>query len=132
MVAINKVFGVPKGSIMYVTHTPCTNCRDALETLGIAYSVVENFMKFDSGKLRYSLIPPIAMQGIAEVLTYGAKKYKAKNYLNATEPDRFMDALYRHLEAHRRGELTDPESGYTHLAHALTNISILMDLDQNK
>ena len=32
-------------------------------------------MKFDTGKLQYSLIPTSATHALAEVLTYGANKY---------------------------------------------------------
>ena len=33
---------------------------------------MEEFKKFDGGKIRYDLVPPKVIQGIAEVLTFGA------------------------------------------------------------
>lgn len=45
---------------------------------------------------------------------------------------RYLDALYRHLEAFRSGETLDPESSLHHLAHALTNLAFLHYLETTK
>ena len=83
-------------------------------------------MKFDTGKLLYSLIPPETTKALAEVLTYGAQKYAPNNWIKVENGDiRYMDALFRHLEAFRSGETHDPESGYHHLSHCLCNIMFL-------
>lgn len=87
-----------------------------------------SFMKYDSGKLRYSLVPPKSIAAIADILTYGAVKYAPDNWRLCTDPDRYVDALYRHLEAWRSGEATDVESGKSHLAHALTNLVFIYEL----
>lgn len=84
-------------------------------------------LKFDSGKLMYDLIPPEAETALARVLTFGANKYTRNGWQtvpNAVE--RYEAALMRHLNAHRRGELFDPESGLTHLEHALCNLAFLV------
>ena len=87
-------------------------------------------MKFDTGKLQYSLIPPSATHALAEVLTYGANKYAPNNWQLVDNGEvRYMDALFRHLEAFRSGETYDPESGIHHLAHVLTNVAFLHYLD---
>lgn len=119
------------GKYIFVTHPPCENCQKVIDEAGLEYRLVDSFMKFDKGKLRYGLIPPQATKAIAEVLTYGAKKYKPNNW-QLGEPDRYVDALYRHLEAWRAGEKLDPESGLSHLAHAITNISFLLYFDDIK
>lgn len=83
-------------------------------------------MKFDDGKLLYSLIPPETLKALAEVLTFGAKKYDKNNWqLVENGEERYLDALFRHLEAYRVGEAIDPESGLPHLAHVLTNAAFL-------
>lgn len=120
-----------RGRYIYVTHPPCENCQKAIDEAGLEYRLVDSFMKFDKGKLRYGLIPPQATKAIAQVLTYGAKKYKPNNW-QLGEPDRYVDALYRHLEAWRAGEKLDPESGLSHLAHAITNISFLIFFEDKK
>jgi len=118
--------GALKGATIYVTHQPCENCADAIVEAGLKLHVVEGFMKFDTDKLRYDLIPPESMEALAKVLTYGAKKYKPGNWKNATNIDRYTAALYRHLEAWRKGEEVDEESGLPHLAHAITNVAFLI------
>ena len=87
-------------------------------------------MKFDTGKLQYSLIPTSATYALAEVLTYGANKYAPNNWQLVDNGEvRYMDALFRHLEAFRSGETHDPESGIHHLSHVLTNVAFLHYLD---
>jgi hypothetical protein len=90
-------------------------------------------LKFDNNKLKYSLIPPIVLKALASVLTFGAKKYAPdswKHLPNAEE--RYLDALYRHLEAYRAGEKKDKESGYSHLWHAITNLAFLIYFEEEK
>jgi len=126
IVVINKIANLSAAKYIYVTHTPCENCQAAINLAGLEVIIVDSFMKFDTGKLRYSLIPPEATRALAEVLTYGAKKYKPNNWKEVDDTSRYTDALYRHLEAWRAGEANDPESGLSHLAHALTNVSFLL------
>lgn len=116
---------------IYVTHQPCENCQSAILKANIdKIVVVESFMKFDSSKPRYDLIPPSALAGMAKVLTYGAKKYKPNNWKEVDSLDRYVAALYRHLEAWRVGEKVDSESGLKHLEHAMTNVAFLLELDK--
>lgn len=83
-------------------------------------------LKYDTGKLQFSLIPPQTTTALAEVLTFGALKYAPNNWqLVENGEQRYLDALYRHLNAYRLGEDVDPESGLHHLAHALTNVAFL-------
>lgn len=114
---------------IYITHSPCAACQEAIQTAGITkIIIVEEFMKFDSDKLRYELIPPSTLKGLAKVLTYGAKKYKPNNWRKG-DIDRYVGATMRHLEAWRRGEKRDPESDLLHLEHLLTNVCFLLELD---
>jgi len=117
------------GTTIYVTHQPCKGCQAEIDKYGYEVVISEQFMKFDTGKLRYSLIPPEATKALASVLTYGAKKYKPNNWREVNDTARYVDALYRHLEAWRAGEQFDEESKLPHLEHALTNIAFLIALD---
>ena len=93
----------------------------------------EKGMKFDSGKLLYSLIPPETSKALAEVLSFGAQKYAIDGWKSVPDAERrYMDALFRHLEAFRAGETHDPESNLHHLAHALTNVAFLHYLETTK
>lgn len=73
-------------------------------------------IKHDQGKDRISLLPFRALRQVAKVLTFGAKKYGPNNW-QGVETERYEDAMFRHYEAWRAGETSDPESGLHHLAH---------------
>ena len=117
----------------YVTHPPCPHCAKLMADHGIVtVEVVEAFMKFDGDKLRYDLIPPSTTKALAEVLTFGARKYKPNNWKNVSQEElyRYRGAAMRHFEAYRAGEWLDPESGMPHLWHCMTNISFLIELEK--
>ena len=74
--------------------------------------------KNDLGKARWDLLPLHAIAKIVEIYTYGAAKYGPNNWQKLADfEDRYYAAMMRHLEAHRRGELYDKESGFLHVAH---------------
>lgn len=83
----------------------------------------EQGRKDDSGetKLRYDLIPPEALAGLAQVYTIGAKKYSDRNWENGINYGRIYAALMRHIEAWRQGEDYDPENGQHHLDSVVWN-----------
>src|SRR5690606_33038492 len=120
------------GATIYVTHQPCNNCLDAIAEANITnIRIVGEFLKFDTDKLRYDLIPVSALEALAKVLTVGAKKYKPNNWLECKEPERYIAALMRHIEAYRAGEWLDDGEGGTglpHLACAMTNLAFLLEL----
>lgn len=82
-------------------------------------------LKYDEDKPDYSLIPPEVLEALAKVLTYGAKKYGPENWRLVTPTSRYYSALMRHIQAVRQGETIDPESGFPHMWHALTNAAFL-------
>lgn len=87
-------------------------------------------VKYDTDKLRYDLIPPEASASLAKVLTYGASKYGPDNWMKVDDViPRYYAAMQRHVEAWRSGEHTDPESGLTHLSHAMACLSFLIALE---
>ncbi len=56
--------------------------------------------KYDQGKPFMGALPPHAELAIAEVLTFGAKKYSRDNWKKVDDlENRYMDALLRHLNA---------------------------------
>lgn len=75
--------------------------------------------KFDSLKMRYSLLPKNALNQVIGVLEYGARKYAPDNWQRVDNArERYYDALMRHVDAWWQGEVRDSESGLHHLAHA--------------
>ncbi len=71
--------------------------------------------KFDAEKPRMDLIDPYAMEQLAKVLTFGAKKYAEHNWRRGIKVSRIVAALDRHKAALMRGEDIDPESGLPHV-----------------
>jgi hypothetical protein len=90
-------------------------------------------VKFDSAKPDYSLIPPNALDDVAKVLTYGAKKYDRENWRKLDDLDnRYFAAAQRHIWAVKKGEPNDPETGISHLAHAIASLMFLVEHDYEK
>jgi hypothetical protein len=86
--------------------------------------------KFDGGKLEYGLLPPLALEEVVKVLTFGAQKYDRDNWQVVPESKRrYFDALQRHVWAWKQGEKMDPESGIHHLAHAMCCLMFLYEHD---
>lgn len=87
--------------------------------------------KFDQGKPMMGAIPPRAELAVARVLTFGAKKYSRGNWAHVDDADtRYMDAALRHINAHRRGEHVDSETGESHLAHAICCLMFMLDMSE--
>lgn len=72
--------------------------------------------KDDTGKLRYDLIPPEALEELARVYTIGAKKYSDRNWEKGMSWGRVFAAMMRHSWAWLRGETNDPVDGQHHLS----------------
>lgn len=83
--------------------------------------------KFDEGKPRYDLIPPLAVEAAAQVFGFGAAKYGDRNWEQGLDFGRLKGALHRHVEAWWMGEEDDPESGLPHLGHAMCCLMMLTE-----
>ncbi len=114
----------------YVSHPPCPACAFDLALNVSEVIVVEPFKKFDGDKTRYDLVPPSAIKGMAEVLTFGARKYEPNNWRKCEDLGRYRAAAMRHFEAYRDGEFNDSETGLSHLSHAMTNLAFLIELEE--
>lgn len=70
----------------------------------------------------------ILEEDLAEVLTFGARKYKPNNWRKCTDTGRYLAAAIRHAKAINSNEAVDPESNLSHAAHIATNIMFLFCL----
>ncbi len=84
-------------------------------------------IKHDEEKVRLDLLSPIALNEIAKVLTFGAKKYSDHNWRNGFKWSRLLGATLRHIFAFIGGQDKDPETGLSHLAHAGSCIMFLLE-----
>lgn len=92
--------------------------------------MIEQGRKFDSGKLRYDLVPVLAFEDQVKGLTYGTIKYDDNNWIKVPEGrKRYMAATFRHIQAYRKGEMYDKESGCHHLSCAINNLSFIVEKD---
>lgn len=73
--------------------------------------------KFDKDKPPMALLDPAFLEGVANVLGFGANKYAAHNWRGGIEYSRLISAAMRHLNAINKGENIDPESGLSHAYH---------------
>ena len=88
----------------------------------------ETGKKFDTGKPIMAAIPPNALLEVAEVLTFGAKKYGRDNWNQVDNAEtRYLDAALRHINAYQRGEVSDPESTKHTLAHAICCLMFIIE-----
>jgi hypothetical protein len=84
-------------------------------------------LRYDDGKLRFDLVPPYAQEQYVRVLTYGANKYKPRNWERGMAWSKVMGSLKRHIHAIEMGELVDPETGLSHAAHGMCNLAFLTE-----
>ena len=85
--------------------------------------------KHDTGKPLMGAVPPNALLAVAKVLTFGAEKYGRDNWRQVESAEtRYLDAAMRHINAYQRGEAVDPESGESHLAHAVCSLMFMLEL----
>lgn|SRR5574343_303346 len=80
--------------------------------------------KHDSEKPSITLVPSEAILGIANALSYGARKYERYNFRRGIEHSRLLDAAMRHLLAILGGEDIDAESGNPHIHHAMASLAM--------
>lgn len=89
--------------------------------------------KHDGGKPRPTLVPVKAIRAITEVREYGCKKYTDPENWRRVEPQRYRDALCRHLLDYLEDpEAVDEESGLPVMWHVLTNAAFLTALEWRK
>jgi Domain of unknown function (DUF5664) len=84
--------------------------------------------KYDLEKPRMDLLDANFLEGVASVLTFGAKKYATNNWREGIAVSRLIAATYRHLGAINRGEDLDPESGLPHVYHASCCLMFLSNM----
>ena len=88
----------------------------------------EQGRKYDGGKLRYDLIPVLALEETARVVTKGAEKYDDENWKLVPEGRRrYLAAAMRHIQQWRKGEIYDEEMGTHHIANAISNLMFILE-----
>lgn len=117
---------------------PCAEClwgakRNGLEEerRKLLWEGIEAYCdaKHDQGKVRPTLVPSSLVLAVAKIREYGCEKYHDPDNWKLVEPQRYRDALYRHLLSYFNGEELDEESSLPHLHHAACNIAFLIEME---
>ena len=106
----------------------------AVLSAGMGYGATPQAMatqgvKFDADKPRMDLLDAYAIEQLALVLSFGAKKYDSHNWRKGIAKGRLIAAALRHLFAYLRGEDKDAETGLSHAAHAMCCCMFLLGLE---
>lgn len=82
-------------------------------------------LKYDGDKPPLDLVDPEFIEGLANVLGFGARKYDRHNWRNGIHYSRLIAAAYRHLGAINKGEDIDAESLLPHVYHLACCVQFL-------
>lgn len=83
-------------------------------------------LRYDAGKVRLDLIPPVWIWALGQVMTKGAEKYEPNNWLKGMDWSKCVGAMDRHALKWLAGETYDPETGCHHMAMVAWNALALM------
>lgn len=84
-------------------------------------------LRYNSGKLRYDLLPQRPIKEIVKVLTAGAEKYAPRNWEKGLNWMGVLASLKRHISEFESGKDFDKETGLYHLAHAACNALFILE-----
>lgn len=94
------------------------------------YNIEGAGIKYDDKKPKMHLLPPKAITEVSKVLTFGADKYDEENWRRLDNLQaRYSSSALRHIFAHLDGEQLDPESGVSHIAHAICCLMFKLEVE---
>lgn len=99
--------------------------RNGVNKNFVLADVSRSALRYNSGKLQWSLVDFDALEDMVKVLEFGAKKYAADNWKKGLKTNEIAESMMRHLFAYLRGEDIDPESGLPHTGHIMCNAMFL-------
>lgn len=85
--------------------------------------------KHDAEKPPLDLLDATALLEVGRVLEFGAKKYAPNNWRGGISRERLIAATLRHTLAAASGERNDPETGLSHLAHAMCELMFALHFE---
>ena len=85
-------------------------------------------IKHDAGKAPMDLLSGQMLYEVARVLEFGAAKYARNNWRRGFLYSRLISASMRHIHAFNDGQDSDPETGLSHIAHAICMLMFLLEL----
>ena len=92
----------------------------------------EGGLKKDTGKVQLHLLDRHALEEMARVRMFGARKYSPWDWRLGFRYSRLIDAALRHLFQFNDGEDLDQESGLNHIAHAAVTLMFLLRMIKDR
>ena len=81
----------------------------------------EKALRYNEGKLKWSMVHFKSLEPLVKVLMYGEKKYARDNWKKGLNREEILDSMFRHLAALIDGQEIDEESGEHHIGHLFCN-----------
>ena len=82
-------------------------------------------LRYNQGKVEWSLVDYKSLEPMVRVLEYGCKKYSRGNWRKGMPVTQIIESMLRHTYKLLEGELVDPESGVEHVGHIQCNAMFL-------
>jgi hypothetical protein len=86
--------------------------------------VLDTGLRYNSNKVKWSLMHYKSMEPMIRVLEKGAIKYAPDNWKKGLSRKETLESLQRHLAALMDGETHDPETNELHIGHIMCNCMI--------
>jgi hypothetical protein len=83
---------------------------------------MEKAMRFNKGKLKWTLVHFKSLEPLVKVLQFGAEKYAPRNWQKPMELEDILDSAQRHLSEMIDGKTHDEESKQLIAGHVLCNM----------
>lgn len=93
-----------------------------MKKIDIFREELEIAVKHDEGKYDPTMISVELIELLSRVRMFGAKKYARGQWKKGFKITRSLAAVLRHIYAYMNGEDNDPESGLSHLGHAVAGL----------
>lgn len=78
-------------------------------------------LRYNDGKLQWSLVHFQSLEPMVRVLEYGTEKYSRENWKKGLDKNEILESMMRHLTALLDGEVIDAESKQYHVGHIMCN-----------
>jgi hypothetical protein len=92
----------------------------------------EQALRYNQGKLKWSLVDWKSLEPMVRVLEMGASKYAPYNWAKGMPVTEVSESLLRHMFAYLDGENLDSESKIEHLGHVMCNCMFLIHIMREK
>ena len=81
----------------------------------------EKAMRFNTGKMKWSLVHFKSLEPMIAVLMFWAKKYAPNNWKKWMNEQELLESMQRHLASMIDWEVNDKESNLPHVWHLMCN-----------